>query len=37
MISGHGPGVATLFTSTEGNIEPMINSDANISTILNLK
>ncbi|MHA2384650.1 MAG: DUF4438 domain-containing protein [Candidatus Thorarchaeota archaeon] len=37
IISGHGPGVATLFTSTEGNIEPVINSDANISTILNLK
>jgi hypothetical protein len=37
VLSGHGPGVATLFTSTEGNIEPIIDSNANIATILNLR
>ncbi|MFX1261855.1 MAG: DUF4438 domain-containing protein [Promethearchaeota archaeon] len=37
ILSGHGPGVATLFTSTEGNIEPLINSDANIANILHLR
>jgi hypothetical protein len=37
ILSGHGPGVATLFTSTEGNIEPVIDSDANIAALLNLR
>ncbi len=37
VISGHGPGVTTLFTSTEGNIEPIIDSDANIASILKLR
>jgi hypothetical protein len=37
IISGHGPGVTTLFTSTEGQIEPMIDSDANIATIMKLR
>ncbi|MFW9913330.1 MAG: DUF4438 domain-containing protein [Candidatus Thorarchaeota archaeon] len=37
ILSGHGPGVATLFTSTEGNIEPVIDPDANIAAILNLR
>ncbi|TFH00003.1 DUF4438 domain-containing protein [Candidatus Thorarchaeota archaeon] len=37
VISGHGPGVTTLFTSTEGNIEPVIDSDANIASILKLR
>jgi hypothetical protein len=37
VISGHGPGVTTLFTSTTGKIEPAIDADANIATILNLR
>jgi hypothetical protein len=37
VISGHGPGVTTLFTSTKGQIEPIIDADANIATILNLR
>ena len=37
VISGHGPGVTTLFTSTEGNIEPIIDSDTNIASILKLR
>jgi len=37
VISGHGPGVTTLFTSTKGMIEPMIDSDANIASILKLR
>lgn len=37
VISGHGPGVTTLFTSTTGKIKPVIDSDANIASILRLK
>lgn len=37
VISGHGPGVTTLFTSTAGMIEPIINSDANVASILGLR
>ncbi|MFW9846753.1 MAG: DUF4438 domain-containing protein [Candidatus Thorarchaeota archaeon] len=37
ILSGHGPGVATLFTSTTGMIEPIINSKANIATLLSLR
>jgi len=37
VISGHGPGVTTLFTSTKGMIEPVINNEANIASILNLR
>ncbi|MHA2140756.1 MAG: DUF4438 domain-containing protein [Candidatus Thorarchaeota archaeon] len=37
VISGHGPGVTTLFTSTAGKIEPILDADANIATILNLR
>ncbi len=37
VISGHGPGVTTLFTSSNGMIEPKIDSDANIATILGLR
>ncbi len=36
VISGHGPGVATLFTSTNGKIKPRIDADANIAKFLNL-
>lgn len=37
VISGHGPGVTTLFTSSTGKIVPKINSEANISVLLNLR
>jgi len=37
VISGHGPGVTTLFTSTKGMIEPAIDNEANIASILNLR
>ncbi len=37
VISGHGPGVTTLFTSTKGMIEPMIDPEANIASILKLR
>jgi hypothetical protein len=37
VISGHGPGVTTLFTSTNGMIEPVIDQHANIAKILNLR
>ena len=36
-IAGHGPGVTTLFTSTTGLIEPIIDGDANVAKILNLR
>jgi len=37
VVSGHGPGVTTLFTSGTGKIKPMIDPGANIKTILHLK
>ncbi len=37
IISGHGPGVTTLFTSSTGKIIPRIDSKANITTILKLQ
>jgi hypothetical protein len=37
VISGHGPGVTTLFTSTKGMIEPVIDSGANVASILKLR
>jgi len=37
VIAGHGPGVTTLFTSTSGMIEPIIDSGANLASILNLR
>ncbi len=37
VISGHGPGVTTLFTSSNGMIEPKIDTDANIASILSLR
>ncbi|MCF7811696.1 DUF4438 domain-containing protein [bacterium] len=30
VLSGHGPGVTTLFTSTKGYIDAVINADANL-------
>jgi len=37
VISGHGPGVTTLFTSGSGKIVPKINSKANIAVLLKLR
>ena len=37
VISGHGPGVTTLFTSSNGKIIPRIDSDANIAKLLKLR
>jgi len=37
VISGHGPGVTTLFTSSSGKIVPKIDSKANIVVLLNLR
>jgi hypothetical protein len=33
-ISGHGPGVVSLLTSLDGRIEPQVDSNANLATIL---
>lgn len=37
VISGHGPGVTTFFTSSSGKIMPKINSKANIAVLLKLR
>jgi hypothetical protein len=37
VLAGHGPGVTTLFTSAEGHIEPVINPDANLAELLNIR
>ena len=37
VSSGHGPGVTTLFTSSNGRIMPRIDAKANIAVILKLK
>jgi hypothetical protein len=37
ITSGHGPGVTTLFTSSNGKIVPKINAKANIASILKLR
>jgi len=37
VISGHGPGVTTLFTSSDGKIIPRIDSGANIAKLLKLR
>lgn len=36
-IAGHGPGVTGLLTSRHGDIEPVLDSGANIATILGLR
>jgi hypothetical protein len=36
-VAGHGPGVTSLLTSHDGKIEPLIDEDANLATILNLR
>ncbi len=37
IISGHGPGVTTLFTSSEGNIYSIEDDSANLAEILDLR
>jgi hypothetical protein len=37
VISGHGPGVTTLFTSSTGKIVPKIDTRANIAALLKLR
>lgn len=34
IISGHGPGVTTIMTSASGTIQPLIDSEANLSNYL---
>ncbi len=36
-IAGHGPGVTSLFTSPPGNIEPVIDADANLAALFNIR
>ena len=36
-VSGHGPGVTSLFTSATGRIEAVLDADANLATIMNLR
>ena len=37
VTAGHGPGVTTLMTSSDGKIIPQINAKANIASLLNLR
>ena len=37
VTAGHGPGVTTLMTSSDGRIIPQINTKANIASLLNLR
>jgi hypothetical protein len=37
MLTGHGPGVAPLFTALEPVIEPLIEPDANLAIVLDLR
>jgi hypothetical protein len=37
VTAGHGPGVTTLMTSSDGKIIPQINSKANIASLLKLR
>jgi hypothetical protein len=36
-VAGHGPGVTTLLTSATGKIEPVVDPDANLAKLLNLR
>ncbi len=36
-VAGHGPGVTALFTSPEGNIEPVTDHEANLKYLLDLR
>jgi hypothetical protein len=37
FVAGHGPGVTSLLTSPDGKIEPIVDPDANLATILKLR
>lgn len=37
LSAGHGPGVATLFTSTEGRIETITDPDSNLGLLLDIR
>lgn len=37
VISGHGPGVTTIFTSSEGRITPFIDPEANLANFLGIR
>ena len=37
VVSGHGPGVTTIFTSSEGKITPFIDPEANIANYFGIK
>jgi hypothetical protein len=37
QLAGHGPGVTTLLTSASGALEPAIDANANLATILSLR
>jgi hypothetical protein len=37
VTAGHGPGVTTLMTSSDGKIVPQINQSANIASLLKLR
>lgn len=37
VLAGHGPGVTTIMTSSEGKIKPLIDPNANIAKILKLR
>lgn len=36
-VAGHGPGVTALFTSPEGDIEPITDPDSNLKYLMNLR
>lgn len=36
-VAGHGPGVTTLFTSADGQIETVIDSNANLANLLEIR
>jgi uncharacterized protein DUF4438 len=36
-VSGHGPGVVSLLTSVDGNIEPLLDSRANLAAIFSVR
>lgn len=37
VVAGHGPGVTTLFTSPQGNIELVITPEANLAKLLSIR
>ncbi|MGA2523048.1 MAG: DUF4438 domain-containing protein [Candidatus Bathyarchaeia archaeon] len=37
VTAGHGPGVTTLMTSSDGKIVPLINREANVASLLKLR